>query len=779
MSPTLTLSADDGVSAPIIVHPACSSDIWSTAVNLSSLSDGDIVFMIDESTGLSGSVTYTKDSIQPSMTSMSSLVPTFINASTTAFFIDVTLSEPVTNFSFSDFSVSNATGFLTPISSTQYQLTVMPLSDGPISINAPAASMFNDIAGNANLSGPFNVSTTYDSTAPSVTIASMPPSITNNVGGSFEVSASDATSGVTIVKCQLDGSAFVDCTSGAFLFDSLTDGNHVFQLFAIDNAGNSSSPISYNWNVDTVAPILSFTSTPNNPTNASNASFNISATESISSYICSADGVSYSSCLAAAPPFTRTGLNQGTQKFFVKGTDAAGNISAPISYVWVTDYTAPTVAIGSSYGPSTLPWVNSAAASVNFDVSYVAADTITLTSGQITQTSTGTAFCSTVSVSGSGSAMRTVSLSNCIGDGTVEISIPANTASDSAGNFAPSAGPSDVVNVDNIPPTFGGWIAPSFAVSGAMSGYFIRWNAATDSGSGLDPLPYTIQAFSSDGTCSASFTNVGPTSGTGYNWNFYPSTGLKSARVRMQDKAGNISFGPCSSTITASIAGKGMFETKNCVLGTSGNPAAGTTDLDCGGGIPRYRLQGLDTGAGSHDWFCQTAAKTAGLANYDKYIAYASDTGKDAYCRVFGFNSTRSVNCGQPDLPFGGGPWYRVKNSGGNVLDPTQPIGLGANDITALTSCSPGTSAGNNGSFSPCLANPINRDEYGFAVGGFVHTNSWANGSADSNGLSCWSSSSGVCMTGAANDTDVDAFAIWLGSLNTTIVDRHIYCIEK
>ena len=115
---------------------------------------------------------------------------------------------------------------------------------------------------------------------------------------------------------------------------------------------------------------------------------------------------------------------------------------------YAIDLAPPTITIGS---PS--PSITSSGA-VSYTVTY--ADTnfnaSTLDSGNITVNSTGTANLTSVSVSGSGTT-RTVTLSGVTGDGTLGISIAAGTASDTAGNLAPAAGPSASATVDNTPPT--------------------------------------------------------------------------------------------------------------------------------------------------------------------------------------------------------------------------------------------------------------------------------------------------------------------------------------
>ncbi|MBI5093397.1 MAG: hypothetical protein HZB26_13275, partial [Candidatus Hydrogenedentes bacterium] len=145
----------------------------------------------------------------------------------------------------------------------------------------------------------------------------------------------------------------------------------------------------------------------------------------------SGSGVSYS--------FTLTPVSQGVFSAVVGAsvcTDALGNlnsISNTLSFTF--DSVPPTVTIGAPSSTIT------ATGPVSYMVTYGAADTITLGTGDITLLSTGTATAS-ISVTGSGTTSRTVTLSGISGDGTLGISIGAGSASDAAGNTATSAGPS-------------------------------------------------------------------------------------------------------------------------------------------------------------------------------------------------------------------------------------------------------------------------------------------------------------------------------------------------
>lgn len=124
--------------------------------------------------------------------------------------------------------------------------------------------------------------------------------------------------------------------------------------------------------------------------------------------------------------------------------DAAGNaaLAAGPSATFDVDNTPPTVSIGAP--SSTITGVGP----VTYTVTYGGADLITLSPADITLNTTGSADGDVV-VSGSGTASRTVTIQNIVGNGTLGISIAAGTAADAAGNTAPPAGPSATFQVDN------------------------------------------------------------------------------------------------------------------------------------------------------------------------------------------------------------------------------------------------------------------------------------------------------------------------------------------
>src|SRR5690606_26187669 len=82
---------------------------------------------------------------------------------------------------------------------------------------------------------------------------------------------------------------------------------------------------------------------------------------------------------------------------------------------------------------------------------YAGADTVSLTAADVLLHRTGSAQ-GTVSVSGSGTSTRTVTIAGITGDGTLGISLAAGTAADAVGTLAAAAGPGAAFTVDNKGP---------------------------------------------------------------------------------------------------------------------------------------------------------------------------------------------------------------------------------------------------------------------------------------------------------------------------------------
>ncbi len=108
------------------------------------------------------------------------------------------------------------------------------------------------------------------------------------------------------------------------------------------------------------APNTTITAQPNDPTNATGASFSFSSSEGGSSFECNLDSGGWTACTS---PKSYTGLAEGAHTFAVRATDTAGNTDAtPASFTWTVDTTAPNTTITAQPSDPT----NSTAPSFSF-----------------------------------------------------------------------------------------------------------------------------------------------------------------------------------------------------------------------------------------------------------------------------------------------------------------------------------------------------------------------------------------------------------------------------
>jgi Ca2+-binding RTX toxin-like protein len=107
-----------------------------------------------------------------------------------------------------------------------------------------------DAAGNKDAS-PASVTWTIDTLAPDTTITAQPSDPSQDHQPSFSFVGSEA--GVTF-QYRLDGGAFADGVSG-LVVGPLVDGQHTFEVRAVDAAGNvDATPASYSWTIVTAPP---------------------------------------------------------------------------------------------------------------------------------------------------------------------------------------------------------------------------------------------------------------------------------------------------------------------------------------------------------------------------------------------------------------------------------------------------------------------------------------------------------------------------------------------
>lgn len=166
------------------------------------------------------------------------------------------------------------------------------------------------------------------------TITSGPSGATRATSASFAFSG---TRGVTF-ECALDGVRFAACTSPKS-YSSLANGTHAFQVRARDGRGQLSDASTRSWTVDTSAPPAPvIVQQPPSITNQTSARFAYTDAEAGVQWECKVDPVSYRDC---TNPVNWWGLTDGIAVFTVRARDAAGNLSAPTTYTWRIDTSAP------------------------------------------------------------------------------------------------------------------------------------------------------------------------------------------------------------------------------------------------------------------------------------------------------------------------------------------------------------------------------------------------------------------------------------------------------
>jgi len=303
-----------------------------------------------------------------------------------------------------------------------------------------------DDVGNWSNTGSFAI--TVDTIAPHTTITSRPSDPTNQTSAGFSFSSNEAGSSF---ECRIDAGAYSACAS-PLVYSNLASGQtHTFSVRATDPANNTeTAPATCSWLIDTSAAVVTISTTASNPTRTSPLLMTIGFSRAmigfdandiqvtngtISNFI--GNGTIYTCAI--------TPIVDGEVIVRVPegaAQDAAGNGNKAGQYRVTFDTIAPYLVISAPSLTST------EAGPVVYSVTFNGAETITLAPADIILNATGSANAA-VTVSGSGTLARTITLSDLSGNGTLSISIPANVSADAAGNTSVTTGPGPTVAVEN------------------------------------------------------------------------------------------------------------------------------------------------------------------------------------------------------------------------------------------------------------------------------------------------------------------------------------------
>jgi outer membrane protein assembly factor BamB len=168
-----------------------------------------------------------------------------------------------------------------------------------------------------------------DITPPETTITSYPEHLTNSTFARFEFACNEDH---CIFQCQLYPAHSEFCSSPK-TYNELSEGSHIFYVWAIDSAGNvDRTPASWKWTIDLTPPETTITSQPSNPSGSLSAEFEFTCNEPPCTYECLLDNGEWENCTSS---IEYTGLSEGFHTFNVRAIDLAGNKDkSPASYTW-------------------------------------------------------------------------------------------------------------------------------------------------------------------------------------------------------------------------------------------------------------------------------------------------------------------------------------------------------------------------------------------------------------------------------------------------------------
>jgi hypothetical protein len=331
-------SSESPVTYTCKLSPATTFTPCPVPPNYSGLSNGTYSLVIEATDQFgntsvpSAAWTWTVDTTPPTVT-IATGPAAFTNATSANFTITATDTQPISKY----LCALDGAAFTTCSASPSYP---GPLTAGQHTLQANVV----DAAGNTAVT-PATWTWTIGTTKPVVTILTGPANPTDATTAVFTFSSSESP---TTYQCKLSPATSYSACPANNTYTGLTNGSYTFSVIGTDQFGNVSNPATWTWTVDTTAPVVTITSGPALETNATSATFVISASDTlpISTYLCSLDGAPFANCSSTK---TYAGpLSNGPHTFLANAQDTAGNVAAsPASYTWTINTNPPTVTIVS------------------------------------------------------------------------------------------------------------------------------------------------------------------------------------------------------------------------------------------------------------------------------------------------------------------------------------------------------------------------------------------------------------------------------------------------
>ena len=236
-----------------------------------------------------------------------------------------------------------------------------------------------DLAGNIDPT-PASYTWMLDLTPPEIILLTRPANPTTSRSASFTFSSPEPQAAFT---CKIDGNAYAACTSPASY--TLGYGVHTFSVRATDIAGNTSTPASYTWTIDTLqlGPVFTVSSTADTndgacmythctlleAVQAANADSVASTIEldGVQEYRLNPDATSGDGMLWITSPITINGHGAIVRKWVISGdvnkntrfatVNSGGMLT--LKNIWFRDFNAPALSGGVIYNNGTVTIVSS------------------------------------------------------------------------------------------------------------------------------------------------------------------------------------------------------------------------------------------------------------------------------------------------------------------------------------------------------------------------------------------------------------------------------------
>jgi hypothetical protein len=227
-------------------------------------------------------------------------------------------------------STPAGSSYMCKIDSGSYNACSSPFQTGSL---AEGNHNFSVYAVNGTSQSPaVTHSWTIDLSGPAIAITGPTDGQTVAPTGGVQFTAVDPA-GESMTHCAIDTGDSTPCGS-PYAYSSLPGGPHQVTITAIDPFGNTSILVR-NFYVDDTGPSVSITAKPASLSLSTTATFEFSASESGSTFMCAIDSGAATSC-TSGQSWT---LEEGPHTFLVQATDQFGNTGDSSAYNWTISTT--------------------------------------------------------------------------------------------------------------------------------------------------------------------------------------------------------------------------------------------------------------------------------------------------------------------------------------------------------------------------------------------------------------------------------------------------------